>query len=222
MSFDSDAEREVLARVRGASVRASAEQIEAQLADLPPAAAAALSTAQLEGDFVSRLRGNGASTAVVADRAEAIAELSRYIAGRHAQRRVVTGQDPRLAAMPWRDGGLLPRFDTARPGDAVSVSYARCGIAESGSLALWVDRNNPALNSLLAEDHVVLLDRSDIYPTLDAVWRDAAWQRPETRPRGMMLISGPSSTADIAMQLVRGAHGPRALHLILLGAESDA
>ena len=220
--MNSDAEREVLARLRGASQRASVDQIEAQLADLPLGSAPSAAASNLAARFLAQLRRNGASTAEVADRAAAIAELSRYIAGRHAQRRVVTGQDPRLAALPWRDGGLLPRFDTAQVGDAVSVSYARRGVAETGSLALWVNRDNPALNNLLCEDHVILLDRSDIHPTLEAVWADAAWGDASTRPRGMMLISGPSSTADIEMQLVRGAHGPRALHVILLGKEPAA
>ena len=36
-------------------------------------------------------------------------------------------------------------------------------------------------------------------------------------PRTVNLISGPSRSGDIEQKLVLGAHGPRALHLIVVG-----
>jgi L-lactate dehydrogenase complex protein LldG len=40
--------------------------------------------------------------------------------------------------------------------------------------------------------------------------------RREPEPDSLVLISGPSKTADIEAHMVLGAHGPRAMHLILL------
>lgn len=213
----SDAEREVLARIRGASKRHAPAQIAAELAALNTPRAAGLCRATLSESLCARLERNGCTTAAVANRAAAVAEISRFISARHGQRRIVTGHDPRLAALPWRDGGLLPRFDSARPGDLVAVSYARVGIAETGSVLQFLDRNNPALNNLLVEDHVILLDQQDIRPRLEDLWESAALGDPDQRPRGLMMISGPSSTADIAMKLVLGAHGPRSVHVIVIG-----
>ncbi len=36
-------------------------------------------------------------------------------------------------------------------------------------------------------------------------------------PRGVALISGPSKTADVEQTIEYGAHGPRNVHLLLLG-----
>lgn len=212
-----EAEREIFARVRGASRRSAPEDIAEELAALPLPRAASLGHSDLCDAFLQNLQRNGASATVAANRSEAVQEISRFVTGQQGQRRVVTGHDPRLAALPWRDGGLLPRFDVAKAEDSVSVSYARLGVAETGSLALWLDRNNPALNNLLIEDHVLLIDRHDIHLRLEDIWEDESLNDPRRRPRGIMMISGPSSTADISMELVLGAHGPRALHVIVVG-----
>lgn len=216
----SDAEREIFARIRGASRRSSPQQIETELAALKSPQAAVLPGSSLCEALQQNLQRNGASTAAVETRTEAVLEISQFIARKYGQRRIVTGHDPRLAALPWRDGGLLPRFGVAEAGDSVSVSYAQRGIAETGSLVLLLDRNNPALNNLLVEDHLILIDRCDIHAKLEDIWEQPGLKDPESYPRGMMMISGPSSTADISMQLVLGAHGPRALHVIIVGAAS--
>jgi len=36
-------------------------------------------------------------------------------------------------------------------------------------------------------------------------------------PRTLNLISGPSRSADVEQKIILGAHGPRALHIIVVG-----
>lgn len=210
-----DAEKIIMARLRGAGSRDNPELIARQLAELPATDAAAGS-----GDVVERFRerliNSGASVATASDRREAVLEISRFVSARHAQRRVTTGHDARLAALPWRDGGLLPRFGSAADGDAVAVSWAMDGIAETGSVVLWLDRRNPALNNLLPDDQIILVERERIQARLEDLWHHDELHTGHG-PRGVMMISGPSSTADIGLHLVKGAHGPRALHVIIVG-----
>ncbi|MFK7830735.1 MAG: lactate utilization protein C [Congregibacter sp.] len=218
---DSEREREVLTRIFRASERADAETISAELNSLQPSPLAEASRESLLESFVANLRRNGCSCDICDDRSAAVAQISEFVAARHGQRRVVTGYDPRLAALPWRDAGLLPRFGTAQTGDAVAVTYAHLAIAETGSMAIMLNRNNPASNNLLPEDHVILVNQSDLRYSLENLWQEPSLQSSDTRPRGIMLISGPSSTADIGMQLVHGAHGPKALHVVVLTDDND-
>lgn len=217
-------EREIMARLLGLAREPSLDAARQELAALPPAPAYAASgpASDLVTNFRQRLERNGASTALARDRGEVVAAVAEFVAGRQSERRFVAGHDPRLAALPWRDRGLLPRFGVAEATDRIAVSYARGGVEETGTLVLWTDRDNPALNSLLCDAQLVIVDRKDLQASLDDLWTDTRLRDRATRPRGIMLVSGPSSTADIAMKLVLGAHGPAALHVVIVDPEAPA
>ena len=96
-----------------------------------------------------------------------------------------------------------------------SLTGARAAIAETGTLVLWPDADEPRLMSLVPPVHIVLLDAGKIYNTfLEAMqvenWRDGL-------PTNALLISGPSKTADIQVTLAYGAHGPKELVVLLMG-----
>lgn len=215
----SSEESRIMARLRASAARTTPDSIAASLAALPRAPAARMASTDPVVAFLGNVLRNGGTADAVTDRQAAVQAVSRFVSERHGQRRLVAGHDPRLAAMPWRDGGLLPRFGAATGDDRVAISYARRAIAETGSTVLWVDRDNPASNNLLPDDHIVLVDSADVHLRLEAAWDDPALSDAQQRPRGLIMISGPSSTADIALQLVTGAHGPRAWHVIVLGVE---
>ena len=52
---------------------------------------------------------------------------------------------------------------------------------------------------------------------------ETAWARLRERfgagalPRTVSLITGPSRSGDIEQTLILGAHGPRALHIVVVG-----
>jgi L-lactate dehydrogenase complex protein LldG len=213
-----DARTEIVARVRRASRGASAEVIAEELSQLGNAPLAPLPADDLAESFIANVRRNRASAEQVPTRSAATKSVAQYLYQRYRTRKLVAGNDPRLAAMPWRDGGVLPRFGAAVDGDLASISYARLGVAETGSIVTWTGKANPASNNLLAEDHIVLLDLADLVATAELAWDriNASWGD-GPRHRGVNFISAPSSTADIDFQLVMGAHGPRGLHIILVG-----
>lgn len=210
---------DILARLRASSSPATKEQIEQELVALGFAGAAALPAADHCIAFMANVLANRGSVELAADRAEAVRVVGRYLYNRFRTHKLVAGNDPRIAAMPWRDAGVLPRFGAAENGDSAALSYARLGVAETGAIVTWTGRANPGRNNLLPEDHLVLVNREDVVANLEDAWRRIRQDLPAgSWPRGITFTAGPSSTADVEAQLVMGAHGPRRWHVILVGA----
>jgi L-lactate dehydrogenase complex protein LldG len=92
------------------------------------------------------------------------------------------------------------------------VCDTRLGVAENG--AVWFATSDERFRAalFLAERVVVVVDEGDIVADLHA-----AYERLDIRaePYGV-LVAGPSKTADIEQALVIGAHGPKALTLVVV------
>lgn len=212
------ARSDIFARLRHASRKAPAESIEQERLSLGRAPAAALPADELCQAFLINVLRNQGSVNCASNRSEAVKAVAQYLYQHFRSQRLVASNDPRLAAMPWRDAGVLPRFGAVEAGEPVALSFARLGVAETGAVVTWTGKANPAANNLLPEHHIVLVDSSELVPTLEAAWDKINTDMEKFgRPRGINFIAGPSSTADIEGQLVQGAHGPRSWHVILLG-----
>ena len=208
----------IFSRVRHASAGADSAEIAAQLRSLGRAPAAALPCADLYTSFLINVLKNHGTADLASNRSEAVTATSKYIYQHYNTHRLVAGNDPRLAAMPWREAGVLPRFGALEPGEPVSLSYARLAVAELGAVVTFTGKANPAANNLLAENHIVMVDCMDLVVDMEAAWeRIRQITDQEQRPRGVNFIAGPSSTADIEGKQIYGAHGPRQWHVILLG-----
>ena len=101
-----------------------------------------------------------------------------------------------------------------------SLTLARSAIAETGSLVLWPNANEPRLMSLVPPLSFVLLDVTTIHTDLHAALRAENWK--DRMPTNALLICGPSKTADIQQTLAYGAHGPRELVVLLCHPQGAA
>jgi L-lactate dehydrogenase complex protein LldG len=97
----------------------------------------------------------------------------------------------------------------------VGITGAFAGIAESGTFAVISGPGRSRLASLLAPVHVAVLRADRLYPSLAAFFA----AHPDVAEEGsnLVLITGPSRTADIEMTLTRGVHGPGEVHVVILG-----
>lgn len=194
----------ILARLKGAAP--SKAQADALLvAPERPA----VDVGHLESAFLARLAlpSVNASHDAIDDIAALPGAIARYLSEQGEAPVLCCPPDPRLAACDWSGFTL---HDNAAPDEAATLAIARKGIAETGSLVFETAPTAPMLPNFLTLHHIVLLAVADIAPYLE----DAPL--PGAQPRAHYWVTGVSGTTDIEGTYVRGAHGPRFLHVILL------
>ena len=88
------------------------------------------------------------------------------------------------------------------------------GIAETGVIILWPDEKEPRLMSLVPPIHIAVLEAEKIHNTFSEAIQTENW--PDKMPTNVLLISGPSKTADIELTLAFGVHGPKELIVLIV------
>jgi L-lactate dehydrogenase complex protein LldG len=176
---------------------------------IPPAEQIALFIANVEREF-----GTVAPVATPDAVPEAVAA---YLAAQNLPSEIVIAPHPDLRAMPWADRPLLRlREGRAEASDAVSVQHAFAAIAETGTLMLPSAPERPTTLNLLPDTAIVVLRAERVVGAYEEAWDLLRKERGEM-PRNVMLVTGPSRSADIEQALELGAHGPRRLHVVLVG-----
>lgn len=104
---------------------------------------------------------------------------------------------------------------------AVGITSAYCLLAETGTIVLRACPQEPRLISLLPPVHIAVVPQQRLLTNLDEML--SMTPRPvDSDSSAMVLISGPSRTADIEQVLVRGVHGPGAVHVVIVQGKTPA
>lgn len=154
----------------------------------------------------------------VADAAAIPAAVAEYLRQHNLPAALRTGDDPLLADLPWSRTPVEVKRGASDGTDAVGLSHAFAGVAESGTLVLASGPDNPTTINFLPETHIVVLRAEDVAGDYETVWE----RMRERYGRGMLprtvnWVTGPSRSGDIEQTILIGAHGPRRLHVIIVG-----
>jgi len=151
---------------------------------------------------------------------EAVPEaVAGYLRDQNLAAKIRVGEDARLNSLPWNLAPhVIIRRGPSDGDDRVAVSHAVAGVAESGTLVLASGPDNPTTLNFLPEFHIVVIKGDDILGDYETVWDTirVLYGR-GTMPRTVNFITGPSRSADIEQTLLLGAHGPRRLHIVVVG-----
>jgi L-lactate dehydrogenase complex protein LldG len=169
--------------------------------------------------FRTMVEAANGSVDEIADAGDVPSAIAALLRAHNLPMAVKRGPDPRLAALPWeRERTLEVSVGPSDGKDLVAVSHAFGAAAESGTLMLVSGSDNPTTLNFLPDTHVVVIDAKDVAGDYETLWRRLREKFGDgTMPRTVNLITGPSRSADIEQTLILGAHGPRRLHVIVVG-----
>lgn len=203
------ARQEIFTRIRRANTAATATPIRSH-----PIPARARGTAtELRERFVAMAR-EAAATVDHVESLNALPSAVRSFLDQEGLPRTVTlAPKSTLRSISWApdvDAGEGP----IEASDAVAVTTAFAGIAETGTLLVHSGPQNPNRLHFLPETHIAVLPAEAIVGGYEDAWTRIV-ERFETLPRSVTLITGPSRSSDIERQVQIGVHGPRRLHIVL-------
>ena len=152
-------------------------------------------------------------------------EIARYLAKNNLPMTLKIAPGTSEAKVPWTEQTLLSVEEGRADGnEAVSVSRAFAGVAETGTLVMLSGSDNPTTLNFLPPTHVVVISASEIIGDYEESWTQLREKGEAGRfmPRAVNWITGPSRTADIEQTLLMGAHGPQRLHIVIVDEETPA
>ena len=214
MTPDLPARDALLARVRAALGRAGLSAPETPPRD--PALLRLVAHAEpLPSLFAERAAGVGISVERVTTTAlrDSLGSLLRRLG---VQRPAISIEDDSLRAsaeaaaggsIEWRSA---PALDALYNAD-VGITDTLGAIAETGTIIV---RSSPLTTRggfLVPPIHIALLPASRILPDMIDLWPLLM-----PMPTAVVLITGPSKTADIEGILITGVHGPKSVHILLI------
>jgi L-lactate dehydrogenase complex protein LldG len=212
-----------LRRALGRADRTAAERAVAErLANPQPGIIPARADLDLDGRialFISQAEAVQTTVRRVSGDAQIPAAVVDYLRASNLPTRLVVGPHPALDRPDW-PAMLEIRRGRAEDADAVGLTIAFAGIAETGTLMLLSAPETPTTIAFLPETSIVVLPADRV---LRAYEDGLSLLRQEQGdlPRSINFITGPSRSGDIEQTIQLGAHGPKRL-LVLLIDESGA
>jgi L-lactate dehydrogenase complex protein LldG len=167
--------------------------------------------------FTEMMEAVGGSVEILDHMEDVPQAVADYLRNSNLPAHVRRGADPVLAKLPWHRGGALEVAEgRAQDSDRASVTRAFAGVAESGTIIQVSGPDNPTTLNFLPEVHIVVLEASAIFASYEEAWTKLRQAFGEgVMPRTVNMISGPSRTGDIEQTIVRPAHGPKNMHVII-------
>jgi L-lactate utilization protein LutC len=97
----------------------------------------------------------------------------------------------------------------------IGITSADYALSDTGTLIMLSSPAEARLVSLLPPAHIAVVPRERILTGLDELF--TMLPDPAARTSCMVMITGPSQTADIEQILIRGVHGPGQITVVIVG-----
>ena len=183
----------------------------------PPPARIRIPEAAIDARIASMLE----RVRALAGEAVATADPRTFVANAIAGKTAIASNAPFLAEcgvtdLPGVRSGVTDREELRElcATADVGITSADYALADTGTLVLLSSPQEARMISLLPPAHIAIVPRARILTGLDELF--SVLPNPAESTSSMVLITGPSRTADIEQILVRGVHGPGLLRVVVV------
>ncbi|OQB41499.1 MAG: Lactate utilization protein C [Candidatus Latescibacteria bacterium ADurb.Bin168] len=229
MEEEPEARLEFLQRVCEAAARGLPERPTSGSLRITTEVGRSVRDGKLADMFIENARAAGIDAQIVPTRT-AVADAVNEIARTYSIRTLHAWNDGTvdrysLGTLAEMSGLEIQRWNPEQPEESRKAAAfgMQCGltsadyaIAETGSLVLTTSREKGRSVSLLGDVHIAIVEADRLIPDLYDLPQRLLKDHPALLPSNVTVISGPSKTADIELQMVVGVHGPRHVFAILV------
>ncbi len=164
----------------------------------------------LQNDFIENFKAVSGEVHILEKKKSLTAKINEFLQELDTQ-----------AVSFWRTGPLesLEITSDTDPASAdIGITGVDFAIADTGTLVILSNTNQPRLTSLLPPIHIAVLKKETIVPNIHALFVKLGkfYQNYNKLCSCISFITGPSRTADIELNLTLGVHGPGRVIVIII------
>jgi len=194
------------------AVLSSLERMDDQ-AETPPSPPLPHSGDKVE-NFTAAAVANASTVERLASESAVPAAVAGYLKQNKLPMEIVC--TPEWEKLDWQAVGITVHCREPLDDDTTGVTGITAAAADYGAMLADSSHPHQLTLSLLPPHHIAVLREQDIYPTLAEVMEKSFAVSGQGSPRARNIICGPSRTADIEQTLTLGAHGPVAVHILII------
>ena len=191
---------DILGAIRAQRVRGAQRPVQYQPAPPP---------GDLVETFARRASAVFAEVRILKDASEIPAAIAELLRAKNMAAEIHIAPDANAPDL----GALTVKRTPPGPDDA-ALTNAPFGVAETGTLAYPAMGENPASWHFRPGFEIAVLHASDIHSHMENVL--ARLKAKGALPHTVNFVTGPSRTGDIEQTLELGAHGPKALAILII------
>ena len=165
--------------------------------------------------FIRKAEQSAASVVQLKTESDIVDAVLAYMGEQSLDKKLLCATTTMIEKIIWPEQ-LNVETRSASIEDKVVLTEAFAGIAETGSVVLCSSKLTPVSLNFLPDHFLCVVRRDSLVNTIEDLWYKIRQQQ-TTMPRAINIITGPSRTADVEQIIQMGAHGPRKVHLLLVG-----
>lgn len=169
----------------------------------------------LMAHFETRLTANVISFGHAQTAEAIVASVTGFLQSHDLPQQLCLVNHPLLADLPWPDSVQAQQRQVSDT-DLNTLSVATAAIAETGSVVMRSSQETPTEANFLPDNFICIVQKGTLLAHMEDLWT-LLGQQHDKPPAVVNIISGPSRTADVEQTIQLGAHGPRRMHVIILG-----